>query len=299
MSISKTNPTTTPLLRLGMAMWSLPQWQRSLLQACPTPASRLAAYAEKFTTVEGNTSFYALPDANTVAMWADSVPDSFRFTFKLPKTVTHQLMLRHCDTELSQFFQRMQPLQAHTSIWKIQLPATFGPESLVVLADFLPRLPAALQFAVEVRHAAFFAKGAAEQQLNRLLIDNGCDRIIMDSRPIFAKPAVTEVMRDAQTKKPRVPVHAIATAEQPVVRFIGDLIQANNDTFFAPWLSKLSQWLNEGKTPHLFVHTPDNIHAPELAHRLYQQLQQHIATHLSWQLTDLIPLQNEEQQSLF
>ncbi|WP_417762398.1 DUF72 domain-containing protein [Shewanella sp.] len=291
--------THKPLLRVGMAMWSLPQWQKSLLQGCQTPADRLSSYAEKFDTVEGNTSFYALPDANTVAMWAASVPASFRFTFKLPRTITHDRQLQHCDGELSEFFNRMQPLQAHTSVWKIQLPASFGPESLAVLAAFIERLPKGLNYGVELRHAAFFAKGAAEQQLNRLLMQHGCDRIIMDSRPIFAQPATSDIMRDAQSKKPRVPVHAIATANMPVVRFIGDLVQQNNDAFFAPWLSKLPQWLSEGKTPHLFVHTPDNVHAPELAHRLYQQLQQHVAAQLTWQLADLPPLQPAAQASLF
>ncbi|MCH1925495.1 DUF72 domain-containing protein [Shewanella sp. C32] len=288
-----------PLLRVGMAMWSLPQWQKSILQGCQTPAARLAGYAEKFDTVEGNTSFYALPDANTVAMWAANVPASFRFTFKLPRTITHDKQLQHCDGELSEFFNRMQPLQAHTSVWKIQLPASFGPESLPILAAFIARLPAGLHYGVELRHQAFFAKGAAEQQLNRLLMQHSCDRIIMDSRPIFAQPATTEIMRDAQSKKPRVPVHAIATANMPVVRFIGDLVPENNDAFFTPWLSKLPQWLSEGKTPHLFVHTPDNIHAPELAHRLYQQLQQHIATQQPWQLDDLVPLHPVAQASLF
>ena len=289
-------------------MWSLPQWQKSLLHGCHTPAERLASYAERFDTVEGNTSFYALPDANTVAMWAANVPANFRFTFKLPKTITHEKLLQHCDAELSQFFQRMQPLQAHTSIWKIQLPASFGPESLPVLAEFLRRLPRGLAYGVEVRHLAFFAKGDAEQQLNRLLIERNIDRIIMDSRPIFAKPATTELMRDAQSKKPKVPVHAIATANMPVVRFIGDIEQTNNDAFFTPWLGKLHQWLREGKTPHLFVHTPDNIHAPELAHRLYQQLQHHCmqfdtdqqaSGQQALRLNDLPPLGASKQQSLF
>ncbi|QSX35534.1 DUF72 domain-containing protein [Shewanella avicenniae] len=280
-------------------MWSLPQWQKSLQQGCRTPAERLMAYAEKFDSVEGNTSFYALPDANTVAMWAASVPDSFRFTFKLPKTITHDKQLQHCELELNEFLQRMAPLQPHTSIWKIQLPAQFGPDALPHLATFLSQLPPEFTTGVEVRHPAFFAKGEAEQQLNRLLLQYNSNRIIMDSRPIFAKPATNELMRDAQRKKPRVPVHAIATSDMPIVRFIGDLEQTQNDAFFTPWLAKLSQWLSEGKTPHLFVHTPDNIHAPELAHRLYQQLQQHIASQQPWRLDDLAPLQNSEQQSLF
>lgn len=43
----------------------------------------------------------------------------------------------------------------------------------------------------------------------------------MDSRPLFALPPSNAAIIDAHKKKPRVPVHAIATANNPVVRFIG------------------------------------------------------------------------------
>ena len=45
---------------------------------------------------------------------------------------------------------------------------------------------------------------------------------------------------------------------------------------FANWLQRIPQWLADGKQPYLFIHTPDNNQAPELATRLYQQLQQQL-----------------------
>src|SRR5687767_8306629 len=52
-------------------------------------ASRLTYYASLFPTVEVNATFYKLPKAATIQKWAYSVPGNFRFSFKVPKGVTH------------------------------------------------------------------------------------------------------------------------------------------------------------------------------------------------------------------
>ena len=51
--------------------------------------SRLEYYASFFNTVVINSSFYKLPRTSTVIKWADSVPPTFQFTFKLSKAITH------------------------------------------------------------------------------------------------------------------------------------------------------------------------------------------------------------------
>ncbi|WP_372872853.1 DUF72 domain-containing protein [Shewanella sp.] len=267
-------------------MWSHKGWKSLLCGA--SAEARLAAYAEAFDTVEGNTTFYALPSGPAVAAWDRATPDDFRFTFKLPSHITHELALSNCQKEVNDFFRLMTPLLEKTAIWKIQLPARFGPESLPLLSEFLALLPAGIGLGVEVRHRAFFAKGEAERSLNRMLIDKGVNRIIMDTRPVFALPPVNEAVIDAQQKKPRVPVHPIATAFNPVVRFIGQphTLQAwgcepvslglptgrDNQGFFLPWKERLKQWLAEGRSPYLFIHTPDNSDAPELAAVLVNEL---------------------------
>lgn len=277
-------------LRIGLPMWSHGQWLTSVYNGVNKPAERLARYAEHFSTVEGNTTFYATPAQATVYDWQAAVPAAFAFTFKFPRQLTHQLQLSHCAQELAAFLEAMTPLVAQTTQWMIQLPKAFGPEALSLLSAFLRRLPEGLPVGVEVRHPAFFAKGDAEKRLNQLLIERGANRIIMDSRPVFAAPADNAAVIDAHQKKPRVPVHAIATATRPTIRFIGHPLLPENDPFFQPWLARLSDWLVAGHRPLLFVHTPDNGAAPQLAHRLYQQLKHHVSQHLSLVLPELSPL---------
>ena len=51
---------------------------------------RLGWYAERFETVEVNSSFYAIPEQSTVARWAEVTPDAFTFDYKL-----HRALSRH------------------------------------------------------------------------------------------------------------------------------------------------------------------------------------------------------------
>lgn len=71
---------------------------------------------------------------------------------------------------------------------------------------------------MEVRHPQFFAKGEEEQTLNRGLHQRGVNRVILDSRPVHAARPHSEAIRDAQRKKPKVPVHAVLTAKNPLIR---------------------------------------------------------------------------------
>ncbi|KJR39757.1 hypothetical protein BOO91_09065 [Vibrio navarrensis] len=278
-------------IRLGLTMWSHNQWQQSFYGSGTKPAQRLEKYAQVFHTVEGNTTFYATPNTSTVINWDAATHDEFRFTFKLPKAITHQQMLQGCQAMLADFLHIMAPLHARIGQWTIQLPAAFAPEYLPRLQRFCQLFPRDFPLSVEVRHPAFFAKGDDEKRLNHWLIEAGINRIIMDSRPVFAAAPTSDVIIDAQQKKPRVPVHAISTAHHPMIRFIGHPDLEANLPFFQPWLTKLPQWISEEKQPYLMIHTPDNILAPELALKLYQQLQQMV------QLPDLANFPANDNQS--
>jgi uncharacterized protein YecE (DUF72 family) len=74
---------------LGLALWGYKAWVGGLFPPGSRSADFLPLYGDRFTIVEGNTTFYSLPDRPTLARWAASVPDGFQFCPKLPKTLTH------------------------------------------------------------------------------------------------------------------------------------------------------------------------------------------------------------------
>ncbi|MGS0724147.1 DUF72 domain-containing protein, partial [Shewanella sp. 30m-9] len=61
------------------------------------------------------------------------------------------------------------------------------------------------------------------------------------------------------------------------VRFIGHPQAEANIHFFQNWLKQLPLWIAQNKQPYLFIHTPDNHNAPQLAVDLYRLLQQQLA----------------------
>ncbi len=260
------------LLRVGCAMWADRQWVGPYFPTDTPNGRELAAYSTWCTAVEGNTTFYGLPSTETVRRWADDGPTDFRFMFKLPRTVTHDRRLRSSEFELREFLERLEPLGERASPFSIQLPATFGPEDLPVLARFLDNAPNGYRWAVEVRHKLFCQGGQEERRLNDLLAAAGAERVIIDTRAVFAGPCRTPEEREAFERKPRLPVRPVAIGPSPVVRFIGQTDPDANPEWWSKWVPKVAQWLGEDRSPIVFIHTPDNAVAPELARRFHGEV---------------------------
>ena len=249
-------------LYIGLPMWQHSHWPSTWFANYPKSDNGLSLYAKECNTVEGNTTFYSLPHQDAVARWCDSVPSHFRFTFKFHQNITHVHQLQHCDEEVAQQLALLSPLKEKLGVMMLQLPASFGPEKLSILDTFLAALPQELNIAVEVRHLAFFAKGDEEKALNQLLIRHGANRIIMDTRALFTgsldaggtnRRAMLEEVRE---KKPRVPVNVIATGRTPIVRFVGNDVDDDNQRCLLPWVKKVKIWQSEGKDVYFFVTAP-------------------------------------------
>lgn len=267
-------PVTTPgerVLRVGCAIWAERSWVGQWYPADTPPGRELAAYATWCTAVEGNTTFYGIPSPATVARWGADAPPEFRFWFKLPRTITHDRRLRGADAELSEALDRLAPLGERASI-SIQLPGSFAPDDLGALARFLAGLPTDWTFGVEVRHERFCDGGGDERALNDLLAHHGAERIIIDTRAVMAGPRHTRAEIEAVERKPRLTVRPVAIGPNPVVRFIGQTAAEANPEWWAKWVPKVAQWLDEGRSPTVFIHTPDNAVAPPLARRFHDEV---------------------------
>lgn len=260
---------------LGCPSWSEPAWRGSLYPDGSRSADFLPLYAQVFNAVEGNTTFYASPSVETVARWAERMPAHLRFCAKLPRDISHAGDLREQLSTAEDFRRLLAPLGQRVAPFWLQLPASFGPQRLAELVGFIdPWLGGEL--AVEVRHPAFFAKGEEERSLNRLLHERGIERVCLDSRALFSCVSSAPAVLHAQAKKPRLPLRPTAFSQSPQLRFIGHPELSANDPFMAPWLDKVADWINEGRTPYVFLHTSDNRLAPQLAQRFHQQLMQRL-----------------------
>jgi uncharacterized protein YecE (DUF72 family) len=259
-------------LHVGCAMWTHAPWQGRYLPVSRSSRDRLRTYATWCNAVEGNTTFYATPAHGTVTSWAEQTAPDFRFVLKLPKPVTHERHLADAGDQLRAFLAAIEPLgpRAH-ALW-IQLPPSFSPAELGALAGFLRRLPREHRYCVEVRHRAFFADQRWEEQLERVLRDAGAEWVTFDTTVLFQGPAVSEAEREAQARKPRLPRRSRALTAYPVVRYIGRDDVARTVAGWRPWLDTVAGWLREGRSPTVFIHTPDNAGALELARRFHEDV---------------------------
>lgn len=260
-----------PPYYIGCPSWSENAWRQSLYPPDARTTDFLELYAQVFNAVEGNTTFYARPKDTTIERWAQVLPEHFRITAKFPGDISHAVDLREHLNAAEDFLQLLAALGARVQPLWLQLPASFSPNRVGELATFIDALEGRA-LAVEVRHMGFFDKGEGERLLNRLLLDRGVERICLDSRPLFSCVSSDPAVLDAQSKKPKVPVRPAALTRFPQVRFIGRPELEANDSFVEQWAVKVAGWIEEGRTPYVFLHTPDNIQAPGLARRFHRQL---------------------------
>nr|QIE08765.1 DUF72 domain-containing protein [Amycolatopsis benzoatilytica] len=258
-------------LHVGCAMWTHKAWPGRFLPPALPATDRLRAYAGWCNAVEGNTTFYATPARDTVATWAQQTGPEFRFVVKLPKIVTHQRRLAGVENEMRAFLDAIEPLGERAVLWT-QLPGSFSPSDVDALRRFLRRLPAALRRAVEVRHPDFFADTSSAAQLEQALGDADAEWVPFDTTVFFQRPPSSEAEQDAWAKKPRLPRRLRALTDQPIVRYLGRDSVAETVEGWQPWTEAVAAWLREGRTPTIFVHTPDNDEAPALARRFHDEV---------------------------
>ena len=75
---------------VGTSSWADPGFVKEWYPQGMPAAERLPWYAERFQTVELNSSFYAVPDRSTVHKWVDETPEDFVFDVKV-----HRALSRH------------------------------------------------------------------------------------------------------------------------------------------------------------------------------------------------------------
>lgn len=259
---------------LGCPSWSENAWREYLYPADAKPNDFLGLYCQVFNAVEGNTTFYARPAPATLERWAQIMPAHFRFTAKFPGDISHAGDLRQQWVAAQTFINLLKPLGNRVAPYWLQLPASFGPARLGELAGFIDEVGVPL--AVEVRNRAFFNRGEDERVLNRLLFERGVERICLDPRALFSCTSRDPGVLHAQSKKPRVPPRPTAFSQSPQVRFIGHPELAANEPFLLQWLDKVAAWIEEGRSPYVFLHTADNRLAAALAQRFHQGLMERL-----------------------
>jgi uncharacterized protein YecE (DUF72 family) len=157
--LNKPNLRPAPPALVGCAGWSLATKDAP---SFPGEGTHLERYARVFPCVEINSSFYRPHQEKTYLRWAGSVPEAFRFSVKMPRTITHELRLHKCEVPLRAFLGEVAALGAKLGCILIQLPPSLALDVRTARAFFsLLRKCTQLPVACEPRHATWFTPKAA------------------------------------------------------------------------------------------------------------------------------------------
>lgn len=171
------------MIRVGTAGWSLPtEWQERF----PEGDTHLHRYARVMGAVEINRTFRKLPRPSTFARWAESVPEGFRFSVKVPREVTHDRRLEDPGEPLTELLEVAGELGDRLAPLLIQLPPSLEYDRSLA-EGFLSTLRELREGpdVLEARHESWFGDGPegllAEHRMARVAADP--PRAERDGRP--------------------------------------------------------------------------------------------------------------------
>jgi uncharacterized protein YecE (DUF72 family) len=113
------HPRTSEGLLVGTAGWSLPKVEQTHF---PGEGSHLERYARRFAAAEVNSSFHRSHRPGVWERWRDAVPADFRFSVKMPKTISHEARLVDVDALLGSFVEEVSHLGTKLGCILVQLP---------------------------------------------------------------------------------------------------------------------------------------------------------------------------------
>jgi uncharacterized protein YecE (DUF72 family) len=202
-------------IRVGTASWTDPTMVRGGVfypRGVSTAEKRLRYYAEQFSVVEVDATYYSLPDRGNAELWAERTPPHFSFHVKahalmtgqptevarlpeglvelLPKDVASKkkIYAKDLPSELlgavwTYFIDSLAPLYEQGKLGGIllQYPRWFipNPESKALLADAAERL-AGIPATVELRNRMWFDGERSRERTLGLLRDLGLTHVMVD-----------------------------------------------------------------------------------------------------------------------
>ena len=266
----------------GCPIWSFKGWVGNFYPNGTKPAEYLQEYAKRVTTIEGNTTFYAVPSKKTIEQWVAETPETFRFCPKIPKAISHEGKLSENVDAARAFVEVMKGLGTRLGPMFLQLPPSYSPKLIDDLTAFLDTFPTDVRLGVEVRHLDWFEE-PHRAILNKLLADHNMARVVIDTRPIrdlagdeSIKGSSYESLLEARERKPNVPVFEEQTTDFTFLRFIGHPQMEQNHVWVEEWINRITDQLSTGTDAFVFCHSPDNMLAPSICREIHQRISSRI-----------------------
>jgi len=151
--------SNAPSIWIGTSGWVYKHWKGIFYPDKLPAAEQLPFYAEHFSTVEVNFSFYRLPERSVFEAWRAHTPAGFLFAVKGSRFLTHVKRLKDPEEPLQRLMDRARGLEEKLGPILFQFPHTWAVHLerldyfLNVLRRYRPQ-----RYAFEFRHESWLTE---------------------------------------------------------------------------------------------------------------------------------------------
>jgi uncharacterized protein YecE (DUF72 family) len=199
-------------------------------------SSRLTYYATFFNSIEINSTFYKLPMQKTIDKWASSVPEDFKFTFKLWQEITHKRELEFKESDVALFFNAISTAGHKKGCVLIQFPPSLS-SAYIHQLDALLRCVAQANANHEWKIAVEFRNRSWYQPEMYDLLETYNAALVIQDIPKSITPQMDHL------------------SDFIYVRFhgpTGNYKDSYAEHFLEEYSTYLQEWLSEGKTVYTY-----------------------------------------------
>jgi uncharacterized protein YecE (DUF72 family) len=228
---------------VGTSGWSYKHWEKIFYPDKLPAKEHLPFFAQHFTTVEINYSYYQLPPRTTFEAWQRATPAGFVFAVKASRYLTHMKKLKDPEEPLQRLLHNAAGLGPKLGPLLLQFPRRWAVD-IGRLTDFLAALRhhPSHRYAFEFRHASWLTAEVYD-----------CLRA---SNAALCLPVGWGIPLDVQL-----------TADWTYIRFHGGSASiAFTDDELLPWAERIRSWRDQGLDSYSYFNndTPENGRAPAI-----------------------------------
>jgi uncharacterized protein YecE (DUF72 family) len=259
--LSANKGKTQPQVFVGCAKWGRKDWVGKIYPPKTKEADFLKHYAQRFNCIELNATFYRMPTSAQTEGWKNKVTPGFKFCPKFTDQITHIKRLKDVKELTDRFFEGISGFGDMLGPIFLMPHPQMGPKTLDTLESFIESMPKDIQLFVEQRHKDWFSNEEAFDGLFKMMEKHHSGAVITDASG----------RRDC--------VHMRLTTPEAFIRFVGNGLHPTDYTRIDDWVQRIKLWMAQGiHKVYFFMHQHEELHSPELARYLVQQLNKHCGT---------------------
>ena len=152
----------------GTSGWSYDQWADTFYPHGLRSGRYLKYYSTRYNAVEIDSTFYRIPDDQTILKWMKLTHENFKFCPKMFRGVTHDLRLENTEKIIDDFIKKIALFGKRLGITLVQMPPSLKYKNVKLMKDFIECLPQGFAFSFEFRDNSWF-----NDEINSLLSDYG------------------------------------------------------------------------------------------------------------------------------